>query len=101
MSGTQNKGETILTFYQKLNHKLHKMNDPHNAVNHDDGINCKLLQPVEAHNQVIFEIPGDGAVRRPLPVTRLKDFYRGNIKITYSDGILYYLHYHRVIDLCN
>ena len=64
------------------------MNNQQNLANLGNGINRRLPPPVNAHNQVIAENPGDDAMRRQPPVLRLQEFYKGNINITDSDGLL-------------
>ena len=64
MPSIWSRGEQILPFDPELNCALRKINDPHNPANIDDGIIRQLPLPVDAHNQVIVENPGDGALRR-------------------------------------
>ena len=64
MPSTRSRGESILPFDLELNRTLRRMNDPHNPDNLGDRINRQLPPPVDAHNHVILEKPGDGALRR-------------------------------------
>ena len=59
-----------------------------NPANLGYGINHQLPLPVDPHNQVIVENPGDGDLRRQPPAPRPQEFYRGNVSITDSNGPL-------------
>ena len=78
----------MLPFDPELNHTLHRMNDPHNLANVGDEINCQPPPPINDHNQVIVENPGEGAMRRQPPFPRPQECYRGNFNIADSDGPL-------------
>ena len=73
------------SFDPELNLALRRMSDPQNPSNLGDGINRQLPSPVDAHNQVIVENPGDGALRRQPPAPLPQEYYRGNVNITNSD----------------
>ena len=64
MPSTWSRGIPVLPFDLEMNCTLRRMNEPHNPDNIGDGINFQLPSPVDAHNQVIVENPGDGALRR-------------------------------------
>ena len=73
MPSTRSLGEPILPFVPKLNENLHRMNDAHSPTNNGSGINRQLPSPVEAHNKMIVENPGDGVVRGQPPVPRSQE----------------------------
>ena len=60
MPTTRSRGEPILPFE---NITLRRMNEPHNFANIGDGINRQLHSPVDAHNKVIVDYRGEGALR--------------------------------------
>ena len=54
-----------------------------------DEINPQLPPPVDAHNQVVVDNPGEGNPRRQPPALRPQEYYRGNVDITDCDGPLF------------
>ena len=62
--------------------------NPHNPTNLGDEIDYQLPPPVDAHNRVLVENPGEGYLRRQPPASRPQEYYRGNVSITDSNGPL-------------
>ena len=85
MPSTRSPGEPVLPFNPELTLTFRKMNNLHNLANVGDEINCQPPQPVNAHNQVIVENPGEGAMRRWPPAIRTQEYYMGNANIADSD----------------
>ena len=99
MPSTWTRGEPIVSHDPELNRTLRRMNIQNNPAYIDDEINRQPPSPVDAHNQVIVENPGEGAIRRQPCALRPQEYYRGTVNITDSDGTLSYLLYHIVIFL--
>ena len=87
-NNSQIQGEQKLSFNLELNRTLQKINNPKNPANLDDGIKHQHPPLVDALNQVILENPGDDALRRQPPPPLPQEFYKGNVKFTYSNGPL-------------
>ena len=55
---------------------------------YDDEINPQFPPPVDFHNRVVVDNPGEDNPRRQRRAPRPQMYYRGNVNITDSDGPL-------------
>ena len=70
MPSTRSRGEPILSLDPELNNIIRRMNIQNNRTYIDGEINPQLPPLIDAHNQVIIDIPGKGNPRRQPPTLR-------------------------------
>lgn len=90
-AAAEESGEPILSFDPELNRALCRTNNKQNPTNLGNGINRQLPPPVDAHNQVIVENPGDCALRRQPPAPRPQDCIGAMLTSPILMGLLSYL----------